>query len=582
MRIFGLNRKCQTVLALIGVAVFSMAAAGNDFKSLLQKAFDLHQRGQFSDALPLLREAYRLEPQDYFVNLLLGIDTLRTGEPKEAIPFLKKASRLRPREEFPLAYLGEAYARQKLYPNAAQAYLQAASILPVSADSAIALVDFSVARFGELSAALRSSKKGLATEYRLRALALAGNDPARVQLLQHAADLDPGVPGIWSALAVATLASGDRKTAQIDLQHALEANPNDLRAWIVDAELASAAADWKRASARLNAVAERSPQTLAEATADWPKELAAPPGMASGAAAKFFSCAQESKSSCDLGAAQGTSKAAPELLYREERWERLASLPAPALDRTHAWLQRGIAFAQLKDCRHAIPALERGVVRSADTYGMFLLSWCYSDEAGRVAQSVQGADVDAAPLHIMRGDILLHLQGKADASIGEYEQALSLHHNDPSILERLAEAQFSGGNNDAAKSNAEAALRLDPRRAGAKRTLAKIAMQQRDYAAALPYLRELAARDPQDVTGRIELAKAYAQTGAFEDARKNLAPALEQGYPDERGTLHYLLGTILKKMGQDAEAEQALAVAAQLSETFQHKSYHDQEPDAQP
>jgi Flp pilus assembly protein TadD len=160
--------------------------------------------------------------------------------------------------------------------------------------------------------------------------------------------------------------------------------------------------------------------------------------------------------------------------------------------------------------------------------------------------------------------------------------ALDRSPNDPAVLERLAEAQFGAGKTDSARLNAQAALKIDPQRLPPKRTLAKIAMQERDYAAALPYLRELASRDTQDATTRIELGKACAQTGALDEAWKNLAPALESGYPDEKGSLHYLLGTVLGKMGRTAEADQAFAVSTQLSEAFQQKSYRDQEPDAQP
>ena len=35
-------------------------------------------------------------------------------------------------------------------------------------------------------------------------------------------------------------------------------------------------------------------------------------------------------------------------------------------------------------------------------------------------------------------------------------------------------------------------------------------------------------------------------------------PALARGYPDEKGSLHYLLGSILKRMDRNAEAAQAL------------------------
>ena len=58
---------------------------------------------------------------------------------------------------------------------------------------------------------------------------------------------------------------------------------------------------------------------------------------------------------------------------------------------------------------------------------------------------------------------------------------------------------------------------------------------------------------------RAELGKACAQTGALEQAWKNLSAALESGYPDEKGSLHYLLGTVLKKMGRAAEADRAFA-----------------------
>jgi Flp pilus assembly protein TadD len=217
-----------------------------------------------------------------------------------------------------------------------------------------------------------------------------------------------------------------------------------------------------------------------------------------------------------------------------------------------------------------------------EVYGMFLLSWCYSREAGRSARAIQQSGGDDAPVHMMRGDILLRLQAKPDLAVSEYQLALEKNPHDPAVLERLAEAQFGSGKIEAARQNAEAALKIDPQRLTAKRTLAKIAMEERDYGSAVPYLKELTIRNPQDLTMRIELAKAYAQTGANDDALRNLAPVLQQGYPDEKGSLHYLLGTILKKMGRTTDADRAFATATQLSEAFQQKSYRDQDPDAQP
>jgi tetratricopeptide (TPR) repeat protein len=579
------TRRWLRILAFVAVLGSGYSSAGeDDVKGLVQQAFDLHQNGRFADALPLLHRAHDLAPDDYFVNLLLGIDSLRTGQAKTAVPFLKKASRLRPNEEYPLAYLGEAYARQDLYGEAANAYIKAAHVAPGSSESAVAFVDFALARFASISELLRSSKKGLAAEYRLRALAQPEGEASRLSTLQRAADLDPTAPGIWSDLARAALVAGNLADAKTYAKQALEAEPNDQEAKIATAQLAAQDSEWQRAINLINLIAQNSPRTLVRAASEWPMQLQPPNSMISGPAAKFFVCVRETHSRCDLAFGTKTGSPFPSAaLYREQRWEQLTNLSAPQPGQTVAWFQRGVAFAQLDECPRAIPSLERGLSKSSpDVYGMLLLSWCYSREAGKTADHVQQSASDEAPVHVMRGDILLRLQAKATMAVLEYQQALAENANDPAVLERLAEAQLGAGQVEPARENAQAALKIDPQSLAPKRTLAKIAMQERDYPVALPYLRELVQRNPQDESTRIELGKACAQTGALDEAWKNLGPALARGYPDEKGSLHYLLGSVLKKMGRSAEADKEFATATQLSEAFQQKSYRDQDADAQP
>jgi tetratricopeptide (TPR) repeat protein len=579
------TRRWLGILAIVVLLGSRYSSAGNtDVKTLVQQAFAFHQKGQFSEALPLLYRAHDLAPQDYFVNLLLGIDSLRTGQEKTAVPFLKKASRLRPKEEYPLAYLGEAYARQDLYGEAAEAYIRAARIAPGSSESAVAFVDFALARFARMSEVLRSSKKGLAGEYRLRALAQPDAEASGLSLLQRAADLDPTAPSIWSDLARAELVAGNLADARVFASKAMEADPNDQTAKIAEAQIAAQDSEWEQAINLINSVAQNSPKMLSRASRQWPAQLQPPVSTAvSGPAAKFFDCVRGSRSGCDFASAGKTSSQGSSALFREQRWEQLTKLPVPPPSQTVGWFHRGVAFAKLDECPRAIPSLERGLSRSSpDVYGMLLLSWCYSREAGKTADQVQQSAKDEAPVHVMRGDILLRLQAKAAVAVSEYQQALAQDANDPAVLERLAEAQLGAGQVDAARQTAQAALKVDPQRMPPKSTLAKIAMQERDYSAALPYLRELVARNPQDESTHIELGKACAQTGALDEAWKNLTPALAHGYPDEKGSLHYLLGNVLKKMGRIAEADEAFATAAQLSAAFQQKSYRDQDANAQP
>ncbi|MGA8151873.1 MAG: tetratricopeptide repeat protein [Terriglobales bacterium] len=563
----------------------SGAQDGADIKSLVQQAFELHEKGQFTAALPLLRRAYKIGPKDYFVNLLLGIDLLRTGQPQNAIPYLKEASHLRPGEEFPLDYLGEALARQNLNADAAEAYLKAVQVALGSADTSVAFVDFALARFAAMSEQLRSSQSGLAAEYRLRALALPITDVSRIQVLQHSAGLDPAAPGIWSDLARSMLATGDAVGAETALHQAFEHDSNDLEAWMVEAQLSALKSDWGQAADRLSVVAQHSPSVIARAAREWPLALQPPKSTGvSGTAAAFFDCVRQQHETCKiLQAPPDTAPVPGSTLFRDQRWERLTKLPAPLPEQREAWFRRGVAFARMDDCELAVPALEHSHPESFPTvYDMFLLSWCYSREAGEVAEHAQQSTDAEAILHMMRGDILLRLQGNPQAAYAEYEAAAAHRPNDPALLERLAEAQLGTGQVAAAGENAKSALKLDPHRLSAERILAKLAMQERDYATALPYLRELVASNPRDIASRVELGNADAQTGALEEALRNLQPALARGYPDEKGSLHYLLGSILKKMGRNAEAEHAFAEAQQLSDAFQQTSHRDQDEHAQP
>jgi tetratricopeptide (TPR) repeat protein len=579
-RLAGAWFRCFVFTALAATTLH--AAVDDQFESLVKSAFQLHRQGDFSAALPLLRRAYAIQPDNYFVNLLLGIDSLRTGDASAAIPHLKKASHLRPKEEYPLSYLGEAYGRQAMYADAAASYLKGVDAAPSSAESSVAFVDFALSRFADLSTVLRSSSRGLAQEYRLRARALDRKDSGRISLLKRAADLDPKSPGVWSELAEAAVQSGDWAAAAEQCSKGLDANPNDLAAWMADGELAAHAGDWKKTDERLNAIAQRSPKILSREVTAWPKQFVPPPGASSSSAATFFRCVRESQATCNILPSKNSSSN-PGQLFREQRWEELTKAPVASVNSAKQWLEQGIAFSQLDDCERAIPALERGVKEATpDFYGMFQLSWCYSQEAGRIAERVQQSSENEASVHMMRGDILLRLQAKPELALEEYQQAIAADAHDPSVLERLAEAQFGAGKIDAARSTAETALKIDPHRQSATRTLAQIAVQDRDYTTALPFLKELAERNPNDLTGRVELGKAYAQLGSLNEARENLAPALEHGYPDEKGTLHYLLGTVLRKMGKTSDAESAFAQATRLSDAFQQKSYSGQDADAKP
>jgi predicted Zn-dependent protease len=380
-------------------------AAEGGFEALLKQGFSLHQQARFAEAIPLLEHARRLEPGDYFANLLLGIDLLRTGKAAEAVTRLETAARVRPAEEFPLDYLGEAEAGLGHYALAAEAYQKAVERGHGSEQALEAWAGFALERFRDLGYRLRGSTAGVEAARRLVGLGVKA---------------DRGCAGSIPAL--------ERKLAE--------------------------------------------------------------PGAHTGAAV-------------------------------ETAYE---------------------------------------------------LSVCYAEEAGKAEKGLATAAEDPAAVHRLRGDVLLRLKTDAAGAEAEYRQAIALKPGDPALLERLAEAQLSAGDPEAARVSAQAALAIDPHRGEALRTLASLAMSNRDYDQALPWLRQLAQQAPGDRLVQVELGKALAQSGEPAEALRLLSPALAAGYPDEKGALHALAGRQLRKLGRDAEAAKAEAEARRLSDAFQARS----------
>jgi len=234
----------------------------------------------------------------------------------------------------------------------------------------------------------------------------------------------------------------------------------------------------------------------------------------------------------------------------------------------------GLAVNPDAGCAAAIPALERKLATGSGgaVEAAYRLSVCYAQEAGKAEKGLAAAAEDPAAVHRLRGDVLLRLKTDAAGAEAEYRQAIALKPGDPALLERLAEAQLSAGDPEAARASAQAALAIDPHRGEALRTLASLAMSNRDYDQALPWLRQLAQQAPGDRLVQVELGKALAQTGEPAEALRLLAPALAAGYPDEKGALHALAGRQLRKLGRDAEAARAEAEARRLSDAFQARS----------
>lgn len=558
-----LQRVCLVASLSFGPA--AGGAAQESFETLLKQGAALGQRADFTGAIATLEKARRLAPENYTVNLLLGVDLLRSGRPKDAAEALRLATEINPHDGAAAGYLGEAFAALGAFPLAAVAFQDAISRSPNSEESWVKWADFAVERFRILGLQLQTTQQGMAAVLRVQAERLANGTEDRKDLLQRSALADPEQSGIWGELGAEQLQLGLKKQASDSRKVAQARQPQELWTLRLEARMAAAQGAWQEAERCLLDVGSRSPAVLRKELQSMPRGLV--PG--SDVPGEIWNCLRQGSTDCltrvtfhDDDAINSDGR-----LYADQRWERLAALPPPPLEDAPAWFRRGVAQAELGDCARAIPALERGLGSGAER-AAFWLELCYASEAEKAADRLLALG-DRATVHRLRGDMLVRFSSDARSATGEYMEAIQLRPGDPSLLERLAQAYMSFGDLEQARLAAQKALSLDPSRPLTLRLLASLAMNERDYPGALVFLNKMLLLDPTDAWTQVQAGIAYAQTGRPQQALRYLQPVLAQGYPDERGALHGTLARVLHTLGREQEAQRAAEEAERLANLFQ-------------
>ncbi len=159
---------------------------------------------------------------------------------------------------------------------------------------------------------------------------------------------------------------------------------------------------------------------------------------------------------------------------------------------------------------------------------------------------------------------------------GEFQKALShalkmveMFPGNPSAHLRAGiELDFLGEYQQAAKylRDAVALAGDDPEiLTVAKFNLATIAAKEGKNADAVRLLEDVIRANPKDVLARVKLADIYHQAGQYQDAAKVLQQALSYDFRNKRA--HFLLGTVLSKLGNLSEAEDHFKIFEELEKS---------------
>ena len=560
------SRRAHLALFFLVFAVLSgLAQPSAQLRELLNRASILSRDGDYAHAISLLRKALVLAPRDAQANYLLGIALLESGHPADALSPLGIAAESDPSNTAASGYLGDAHMELKQFASAAETFQRAMARSPASEQSLGWWTEFALERYRELMFSLRASDHG-----RAALLQVAAEDTADLKsalsLFAQAAALDPQLDGIWAGLGIAQARLQMNAEAATSLAKARASRPDAASTLELESLVDAGGGDWRNAESRIRDLSHRSPGAFHKFAAAWPHTLL--PGGAD--TSPEAECLRK-LSACPsaLSPPPSAGNVPVQRLFWESRWEELAALSPPPSDDGEAWFHRGMAFVHLGSCGLAIPALERGLFFGAERDAS-RLAVCYQSAAEHAADQLRAMGKEAA-VHKIRGDILLSIRMDPAQAISEYNKALQLSPNDPEVLEKLADAQFSVGEMDRARQDAESALRQAPHRTQLLRLLVRIAISDRDYTNALALLDKLAALQPDEPWIRVEQGTAYAETGRPLEAVQHLEPALDAGYSDERGALHAMLAAQLRKLGRDRDAQQASDEAIRLADSYQQQ-----------
>lgn len=570
-----LSRACSIarwgLLLLMACAPLAGAAPPtqpDELQRLLQEGSALSDTGDYGRAVAVLSRAVQLAPRDPRANYLLGVALLESGHPTDAIPPLRLAADADEGNPAAEGYLGDAEMEVKHFGLAAEMFERAVARSPGSEQALVWWTNFSLERYRQLMFALCASTNGRAAFLQVAAES-SDMDRKQVQsLLSQAATMNPHLDEIWGETGVAQARLGMDAEAVANLKRARQAQPEALSTLELESMVDAARGDWPDADALIVDLSQRSRTEWERFLAAWPRKLVPDANDSSGAAR----CLREGTAACEpaIEHQRVTEVLSSDRLFAQGRWELLIALAPPAKNDALNWFRRGIGFAKLGRCSEAIPALESGLEAGAENAAARLAT-CYESEAERAADRLKAEGKESA-VHKIRGDILLSIRLDPSQAVNEYNQALELKPNDPEILEKLAEAYFSLGEMDRARQSAESALRERPHRTQVLRLLVRIAIGERDYSTALGLLDKLAALEPDDPWVRIQQGTAYAQTGRPKEAAERLKPALEAGYADEKGALHAILSSQLRKLGRDEEAKRVSDEAVRLADSYQQQT----------
>jgi tetratricopeptide (TPR) repeat protein len=197
---------------------------------------------------------------------------------------------------------------------------------------------------------------------------------------------------------------------------------------------------------------------------------------------------------------------------------------------------------------------------SRDAQARYLLAKTNRSLSLSVLASMLAAAPDSPRTHQLMAQTLAE-RDESEKALAEYRKVEAAAPTLGGVHFAIGELLWKMEQIDAAMAEFQQELRLNPAYAEASAAAGTILVSQHQADQAIPYLEKAIELKPGLLPAHQELGKALYQRQEFARADKELRKALAD---DPEGSIHYLLGTVDKQLGRDAEANSAFAESRRI------------------
>jgi tetratricopeptide (TPR) repeat protein len=520
--------------------------------------------GKFTESARALGKAEKLKPELPGVSLYLGIDYEKEHQAALAIPHLIKAVRLDPASKDAQTWLGQALWDEGRTQEALEQLRKTSLLFP--SDPALLLVS------GE--AYHKAAELGIQ-----RVLAGAIGTPLLHQVYgdiykderawenaaahyYRALEQDPHWQGAHFGLGEVALHREKLDVAAQEYQHELVANPGSAAAMARLAEIAMLENKPDDALSQLSNAIHLSGYQAANA-------LGLPRPYPAGSE-DLSQHAQEQLRAClpALEAAPANAARSLALAFANARLGRDASLsdwndfsnsmPHPSTSNVH---ERGLDHFYRQDFEPAAADLSAWVkLHPNDLQVDYLLATTYRNLSLSTLEQLLAVAPESYAAHQLLAETYENAE-QDEKALTEYRVVEGMVPDLPGIHFSIGHLLLKMSQQDQAREELAAELRLNPDHAEANSEMGTILLDRLDAATAIPYLEKAVHLDPDQWATYRQLGKAYYMQKDYAKAETALHQAIRH---DPQGLAHYQLGLVYRSLGQKDAANAQFEISRKL------------------